>query len=181
MRKLRFYLLQLKFVVTHNFGVLFRHYVIKYFRNLSESEESENSDYSPSEERRGSSKKKKKFKRIKKLPSEPKPTFFREIRTRKKEVKYVCSFFIGPSFFWRIIARSNRFCEESSRRLTLENREQRGSTNHLKGLPRGLKAQNVSILSPRLWLKHIIQTLSARTHAENSPFWRKSISPADCF
>ncbi|XP_063679146.1 chromodomain-helicase-DNA-binding protein 1-like isoform X2 [Bolinopsis microptera] len=58
------------------------------YKNLSESEESVNSDYSPSEERRGSSKKKKKFKRIKKLPPSPKPTFFREIRTRKKEVNY---------------------------------------------------------------------------------------------
>ena len=112
MRKLRFYLLQLKFVVTHNFGVLFRHYVIKYFRNLSESEESENSDYSPSEERRGSSKKKKKFKRIKKLPSEPKPTFFREIRTRKKEVKYVCSFFIGPSFFDGLLLVATDFAKK---------------------------------------------------------------------
>ncbi|KAL5259223.1 hypothetical protein ACHWQZ_G009620 [Mnemiopsis leidyi] len=59
------------------------------YKNLSESEESENSDYSPSEDTwRGSSKKKKKFKRVKKLPPSPKPTFFREIRTRKKEVNY---------------------------------------------------------------------------------------------
>ena len=82
-----------------DFKVRFQHNESRYFRHLSESEESENSDYSPSEDTwRGSSKKKKKFKRVKKLPPSPKPKVFREIRTRKKEIKYVCLSFTGRQF-----------------------------------------------------------------------------------
>eukprot|EP00116_Pleurobrachia_bachei_P002298 sb/3462560/ len=62
----------------------------KNFRKLSESDGSENSDYSPSEDMpfRRSATKKKKFRRIKRIARSPTQSVYRETRVGRKQINY---------------------------------------------------------------------------------------------